>query len=121
MQITSKPKRQWENKGASYAKLWLFPRFTYKNDCDYPVKAVKFSFEYTDAFGDSWPRGYQVKQTLNLKPGATTSVGRDWGFDHYDFNDNYNQLIDANLSDLKPAFSEVVLVKPDGTKVTVDE
>lgn len=111
-------KREWENKGESFQSVWLLPNFTLRNDCDTTIKAVKFSFDFTDVFGDPWPHGYTFKSTVNLKPGKRWSQSRSNGYQHYDTDENFMPLTDANLSDLVPEVSDMVIVMADGTKVT---
>lgn len=111
--------RDWEDKGQSYQKVWLMPNFRITNGCDYGVKAVQFTFTIADAFGDELPQGYQIKQTVNLKPGKTWKASRTFGYEHYDFNENFTAIADANMSDLTPTFDNIQVVTADGEKLSL--
>lgn len=112
--------KQWEDKGKSYEKLWLFPNYTVTNECDKKLKSVKFSFWLDDDFGDPWPGGYDVQQKVNLKPGETYTASSTRGYQHFDFDDNYPRLKETPKAELNDAvyITTLTAVFADGYKTT---
>ena len=112
--------KEFEDKGKSYEKLWLFPNYTVTNECDEKLKSVKYTFWLDDDFGDQWPDGYNVQQKVNLKPGDTYTADSQVGYSHYTSSDNYPRLEETSKAELNGAIYVTTLtaVFADGSKIT---
>lgn len=109
--------KQWEDKGESYQKLWLMPNLKVKNNCDQEIKSIKFTFYLVDDFGERWPKGYEVQQKTNVKPGKTWKQDSSTGYDHYDFDENYILLKQSDEDELVAEIEDLVLAMKDGEKL----
>lgn len=109
--------KQWEDKGKSYQKLWLMPNLKVKNNCDEEIKSIKFDFYLVDDFGERWPKGYEVQQKVNVKPGKVWKQDPTTGYDHYDFDENYLLLKQTGEDELMAEIEGLVLAMKSGEKL----
>lgn len=115
--IKSSPKKGWEDKGYSYAKLLVKPNFRITNNCEKKIKSIKFTWTLNDEFGDPLSHGYSYTDAVRLNPGAS-SIRSDWRYEHYDTDDNYNALDRMTNSEIVPVIEDIDIVFMDGTKLS---
>ena len=111
-------KKSWEDKGKSYAKLWLFPNATMTNNCDVKIKSVKYDFFMVDDFGDPWPKAYGGQIKVDLKPGETFTMDSGSGYSHYDIDPNFSLLDQTPTKELVGYIENVSLALAGGVKLS---
>lgn len=117
LQIEFNFEKSWEDKGQSFQSLWLFPGTEMTNNCDKEIASVKYEFTAVDDFGDPWPTFYESQDKIDLQSGATWRQDATWGFQHYDFNENFKLLEDTKARDIKPLVGAISIAFADGTVV----
>lgn len=117
LQIDFDFEKSWEDKGQSFQSLWLFPGTEMTNNCDSKIASVKYEFTALDDFGDPWPTFYESQDKVDLETGATWRQNEEWGFRHYDYNENFKLLQDTKARDIKPLIGAVTIAFADGTVV----
>jgi hypothetical protein len=96
-------------------KVWLYPNATFTNNCDQPVKAVEVKFEMVDDFGDRLPKGYTLKEVVNLDPGASYTTPRGYGFETTEFDPNFDALTTIGIDGYKVGVHSIDIVYAAGT------
>lgn len=117
LQIDFNFEKSWEDKGQSFQSLWLFPGTKMTNNCEQEIASVKYEFTALDDFGDPWPTFYESQDKVDLKSGATWRQDANWGFQHYDYNENFKLLEDTKARDIQPLVGAVSIAFADGTIV----
>lgn len=115
LQIDFNFEKSWEDKGQTFQSLWLFPGTEMTNNCESAIASVKYEFTAVDDFGDPWPTFYESQDKIDLESGATWRQDEDWGFRHYDYDENFKLLEDTKAKDIQPLIGSVSIAFADGT------
>lgn len=113
--IDADPTKGWEDKGKSYQQLWLYMNFSIVNNCEKRVKSVKFTWSALDEFGEEWPGRYEFVDAVRLDPGQTWRQDGNFGYRHYDSDQNFAVIERLTEEEIIPQVSDVRIVFSDGT------